>query len=128
MSQYRVAFASEEHVKAGVRGRLHSWARRKRAGRSELRLMVSADSTGGDAGASHRGNPAYHPRGHLAVQWKTPGAGTPEAMAQYFHCLCSRGMIQAVCKDLQRLSRCGRHRRRHGRGWRLGWTQNQIQP
>ncbi len=42
---------------------------------------------------------AYYLRDHLAVQGKTPGAVTPEAMAEYIRCYCCKGTIHAVCED-----------------------------
>jgi haloacetate dehalogenase len=42
---------------------------------------------------------AYYLRDHLAVQGKTPGAVTPEAMAEYIRCYCCKGTIRAVCED-----------------------------
>ena len=44
-------------------------------------------------------DPGYYLRDHLAVQGKTPGAVTPEAMAEYIRCYCCRGTIRAVCED-----------------------------
>ncbi len=44
-------------------------------------------------------DPAYYLRNHLAVQGKTPGAVTPEAMAEYIRCYCCQGTIRAVCED-----------------------------
>ncbi len=44
-------------------------------------------------------DPAYYLREHLEVQGKTPGAVTPEAMAEYIRCYCSKGTIHAVCSD-----------------------------
>jgi haloacetate dehalogenase len=44
-------------------------------------------------------DPAYYLRDHLAVQGKTPGAVTPEAMAEYIRCYCCNGTIRAVCED-----------------------------
>ena len=44
-------------------------------------------------------DPAFYLRDHLAVQGKTPGAVTPEAMAEYFRCYCCTGTIRAVCED-----------------------------
>ena len=43
--------------------------------------------------------PGYYLRDHLAVQGKTPGAVTPEAMAEYVRCYCCTGTIRAVCED-----------------------------
>jgi haloacetate dehalogenase len=34
-----------------------------------------------------------------AVQGKTPGAVTPEAMAEYLRCYCCKDTIRAVCED-----------------------------
>jgi haloacetate dehalogenase len=42
---------------------------------------------------------AYYLRDHLAVQGKTPGAVTPDAMAEYIRCYCCQGTIRAVCED-----------------------------
>ncbi len=42
---------------------------------------------------------AYYFREHLAVQGNTPGAVTPEAMAEYIRCYCCKGTIHAVCED-----------------------------
>ena len=42
---------------------------------------------------------AYYLREHLDVQGKTPGAVTPEAMAEYLRCYCCKGTIHAVCED-----------------------------
>ena len=44
-------------------------------------------------------DPAYYLRDHLAVQGKTLGAVTPEAMAEYIRCYCCKGAIRAVCED-----------------------------
>ncbi len=44
-------------------------------------------------------DPGYYLRDHLAVQGKTPGAVTPEAMAEYIRCYCCKGTIRAVCED-----------------------------
>ena len=44
-------------------------------------------------------DPVYYLRDHLAVQNKTPGAVTPEAMAEYIRCYCCKGTIHAVCED-----------------------------
>jgi haloacetate dehalogenase len=44
-------------------------------------------------------DPAFYLRYHLAVQCKTPGAVTPEAMAEYIRFYCCRGTIRAVCED-----------------------------
>lgn len=44
-------------------------------------------------------DPEYYLKEHLAVQNKTPGAITPEAMAEYLRCYCCRGTIHAVCED-----------------------------
>lgn len=44
-------------------------------------------------------DPGYYLRDHLAVQGKTPGAVTPEAMAEYVRCYCCTGTIRAVCED-----------------------------
>jgi haloacetate dehalogenase len=44
-------------------------------------------------------DPAYYLRHHLVVQGKTPGAVTPEAMAEYIRCYCCKGTIRAVCED-----------------------------
>ena len=33
------------------------------------------------------------------MQGKTPGAVTPEAMAEYIRCYCCEGTIRAVCED-----------------------------
>ena len=44
-------------------------------------------------------DPAYYLRDHLAVQGKTPGAVTLEAMAEYIRCYCCKGTIHAVCED-----------------------------
>jgi len=33
------------------------------------------------------------------VQGKTPGAVTPEAMAEYLRCYCCSGTIHAACED-----------------------------
>jgi haloacetate dehalogenase len=35
----------------------------------------------------------------LAVQCKTPGAITPEAMAEYIRCYCCKSSIRAACED-----------------------------
>ncbi len=42
-------------------------------------------------------DPALYLRDHLAVQGKTPGAVTPEVMAEYLRCYCCVGTIRAVC-------------------------------
>ena len=44
-------------------------------------------------------DPGYYLRDHLAVQGKTPGAVTPEAMAEYIRAYCCKGTIRAVCED-----------------------------
>jgi haloacetate dehalogenase len=44
-------------------------------------------------------DPVYYLRDHLFVQGKTPGAVTPEAMAEYIRCYCTKGTIHAVCED-----------------------------
>ena len=44
-------------------------------------------------------DPVYYLRDHLAVQGKTPGAVTPEAMGEYIRCYCCLGTIRAVCED-----------------------------
>jgi len=44
-------------------------------------------------------DPIYYLRDHLFVQGKTPGAVTPEAMAEYARCYCSLKSIHAVCED-----------------------------
>jgi haloacetate dehalogenase len=44
-------------------------------------------------------DPAYYLRDHLAVQGKTPGAISPEVMAEYIRCYCCLGTIRAVCED-----------------------------
>ena len=44
-------------------------------------------------------DPVYYLRDHLFVQSKTPGAVTPEAMAEYIRCYCCKGTIRAVCED-----------------------------
>ena len=44
-------------------------------------------------------DPVYYLRDHLAVQGKTPGAVTPEAMAEYIRCYCCQGTIRAACED-----------------------------
>ncbi len=44
-------------------------------------------------------DPGFYLRDHLAVQGKTPGAVTPEAMAEYIRTYCCRGTIRAVCED-----------------------------
>jgi haloacetate dehalogenase len=44
-------------------------------------------------------DPGYYLRDHLAVQGKTPGAVTPDAMAEYIRCYCCKGTIRAVCED-----------------------------
>lgn len=44
-------------------------------------------------------DPVYYLRDHLAVQGKTPGAVTPEAMAEYIRCYCCKGTIHAICED-----------------------------
>jgi len=42
---------------------------------------------------------AFYLRDHLAVQGKTPGAISPEVMAEYVRCYCCLGTIRAVCED-----------------------------
>ena len=42
---------------------------------------------------------AYYLREHLAVQGKTPGAVTPQAMAEYIRCYCCTDTIHAACED-----------------------------
>lgn len=44
-------------------------------------------------------DPEYYMKEHLDVQNKTPGAITPEAMAEYLRCYCCRGTIHAACED-----------------------------
>jgi len=44
-------------------------------------------------------DPVYYLRDHLEVQGKTPGAVTPEAMAEYIRCYCCKGTIHAICED-----------------------------
>ena len=44
-------------------------------------------------------DPGFYLRDHLAVQGKTPGAVTPDAMAEYIRTYCCRGTIRAVCED-----------------------------
>ena len=44
-------------------------------------------------------DPGFYLRDHLAVQGKTPGAVTPEAMAEYIRTFCCQGTIRAVCED-----------------------------
>ena len=44
-------------------------------------------------------DPGYYLRDHLAVQGKTHGAVTPEAMAEYIRTYCCKGTIRAVCED-----------------------------
>ncbi len=44
-------------------------------------------------------DPVYYIREHLDVQGKTPGAVTPEAMAEYIRCYCCKGTIHGVCSD-----------------------------
>lgn len=44
-------------------------------------------------------DPVYFLNNHLQVQGKTPGAVTPEAMAEYARCYCCKGTIHAICED-----------------------------
>ena len=44
-------------------------------------------------------DPAYYLREHLYVQSKTPGAVTPQAMAEYIRCYCCQETIHAACED-----------------------------
>ena len=44
-------------------------------------------------------DPVFYLRDHLYVQCKTPGAVTPDAMAEYIRCYCCKGTIHAVCED-----------------------------
>ena len=44
-------------------------------------------------------DPAYYLRDHLAVQGKTAGAVTPDAMGEYMRCYCCKGTIRAICED-----------------------------
>ena len=44
-------------------------------------------------------DPAYYLNEHLTVQNKTPGAVTPEAMAEYLRCYACTGTIHAACED-----------------------------
>ncbi len=44
-------------------------------------------------------DPSYYLCDQLAVQGKTPGAVTPEAMAEYIRCYCCKGTIRAVCEE-----------------------------
>jgi len=41
----------------------------------------------------------FYLRDHLAMQGKTPGAISPEVMAEYIRCYCCVGTIRAVCED-----------------------------
>jgi haloacetate dehalogenase len=42
---------------------------------------------------------AFYMKQHVTVQNKTPGALTPEAIAEYLRCYCCTGTIHAVCED-----------------------------
>ncbi len=44
-------------------------------------------------------DPAYFLRDNIAVTNKTPGAITPEAMAEYLRCYCCKSTIRAICED-----------------------------
>ena len=44
-------------------------------------------------------DPVYYSRDHLAVQGRTLGGVTPEAMAEYIGCYCCKGTIHATCED-----------------------------
>jgi haloacetate dehalogenase len=44
-------------------------------------------------------DPVYYLRDHLSVQCKTPGAVTPQAMAEYIRCYCCTDTIHAMCED-----------------------------
>jgi haloacetate dehalogenase len=44
-------------------------------------------------------DPAFYLREHLAVQNKTPGTVTEEALAEYLRCYCCTGTIHAACED-----------------------------
>jgi haloacetate dehalogenase len=44
-------------------------------------------------------DPGFYLRDHIAVQNKTPGSVTPEAMAEYIRCYCCKGTIRCVCED-----------------------------
>ena len=44
-------------------------------------------------------DPEFYLREHLSIQGKTPGAVTPEAMAEYLRCYCCSGTIHAACED-----------------------------
>ena len=44
-------------------------------------------------------DPVYYLRDHLSVQGKTPGAVSPEVMAEYIRCYCCTATIHAVCED-----------------------------
>lgn len=44
-------------------------------------------------------DPVYYLKHHLAVQGKTPGGVTPEALQEYLRCYCCKGTIHAVCED-----------------------------
>lgn len=44
-------------------------------------------------------DPEYYMKEHLDVQNKTPGAVTPEAMAEYLRCYCCSRTIHACCED-----------------------------
>jgi haloacetate dehalogenase len=44
-------------------------------------------------------DPAFYLKEHLAVQNKTPGAVTKEALAEYLRCYCCTAAIHAACED-----------------------------
>jgi haloacetate dehalogenase len=44
-------------------------------------------------------DPVYYLRDHLYVQCKTPGAVTPDALAEYIRCYCCKETIHAACED-----------------------------
>ncbi len=44
-------------------------------------------------------DPAYFLRDNLAVTGKTPGAVTPETLAEYLRCYCCKSTIRAICED-----------------------------
>ena len=44
-------------------------------------------------------DPVFYLRDHLVVQDKTPGAISPDVMAEYIRYYCCMGTIRAVCEN-----------------------------
>jgi haloacetate dehalogenase len=77
------------------------WLRKWRFSISPLPLRCTAIRIRNSLPSISGGFPVYYLRDHLLVQGKTPGAVTPEAMAEYIRCYCSKASIHAVCEDYQ---------------------------